>query len=121
MRSPDGWEYPRGDMLLSSDEIRSLMRAEHGDPFAVLGPHASAEGLWVRALLPGARAVGVVHAASGDPLAMLERQGDSDLFAALVPAARVCARLSTAVRLATSPRACPPMPSATTKTGSCAR
>jgi 1,4-alpha-glucan branching enzyme len=74
-------------MQLPETEIQALMRAEHGDPFAVLGPHQSSEGLWVRALLPGAREVGVVHAASGDPLAVLERQGRSDLFAALVPAA----------------------------------
>ncbi|MBS0453385.1 MAG: 1,4-alpha-glucan branching protein GlgB [Proteobacteria bacterium] len=63
------------------------MRAEHGDPFSVLGPHRNAEGLWVRALLPGARSVAVVQASSGWPLAELERQGTSDLFAALVPAA----------------------------------
>ncbi|MBS0343942.1 MAG: 1,4-alpha-glucan branching protein GlgB, partial [Proteobacteria bacterium] len=63
------------------------MRAEHGDPFGVLGPHRDAEGLWVRALLPGARSVAVVQASSGWPLAELERQGQSDLFAALVPAA----------------------------------
>ena len=74
-------------MQLPDSEILALMRAEHGDPFAVLGPHESSEGLWVRALLPGAREVGVMHAASGDALAVLERQGDSDLFAALVPAA----------------------------------
>lgn len=72
---------------LPDSELRALMRAEHGDPFAVLGPHERPEGLGVRALLPGAQAVGVVHAGSGDPLAMLQRQGDSDLFSALVPAA----------------------------------
>ncbi|HYN64669.1 MAG TPA: 1,4-alpha-glucan branching enzyme, partial [Candidatus Limnocylindrales bacterium] len=74
-------------MLLPESDIHALMRAEHGDPFSVLGPHESSEGLWVRALLPGAREVGVVHSASGDALAVLARQGDSDLFAALVPAA----------------------------------
>ena len=74
-------------MPLPESEIRTLVRAEHGDPFAVLGPHRDAEGLWVRALLPGARSVAVVQASSGWPLAELERQGDSDLFAALVPAA----------------------------------
>ena len=74
-------------MPLPESEIRALMRAEHGDPFAVLGPHRHADGLWVRTLLPGARSVAVVHAGSGWPLAQLERQGDSDVFAALVPAA----------------------------------
>jgi len=74
-------------MHLPEAEVHALMRAEHGDPFAVLGPHETPEGLVVRVLMPGARQVGVVHAASGDPLAVLQRQGDSDLFAALVPAA----------------------------------
>ncbi len=72
--------------MLPEAEVRALMRAEHGDPFAVLGPHRTDEGLWVRALLPGARSVAVLHSGSGWPLARLDRQGDSDLFAALVPA-----------------------------------
>ena len=67
-------------------EIRALMRAEHGDPFAVLGPHQTEEGLRVRALLPGAKSVTVMQSESGWPLAELDRQGDSDLFAGLVPA-----------------------------------
>ena len=72
---------------LPDSEIHALMRAEHGDPFAVLGPHETAEGLEVRALLPGAQAVAVMHASSGWPLATLERVPGSDLFAGLVPAA----------------------------------
>ena len=74
-------------MTLSESTLRALMRAEHGDPFSVLGPHQETDGLHVRALLPGARAVTVLQAAAGWPLAQLERQGDSALFAALVPAA----------------------------------
>ncbi|MFM9709709.1 GlgB N-terminal domain-containing protein, partial [Streptomyces galilaeus] len=41
-------------MHLPEREVRALMRAEHGDPFAVLGPHQTRDGLQVRALLPGA-------------------------------------------------------------------
>ena len=67
--------------MLPDAEVRALMRAEHGDPFAVLGPHDSDDGLWVRALLPGAQAVAVMHSGSGWPLAELDRQGGSDLFA----------------------------------------
>ncbi len=73
--------------LLPDSEINALMRAEHGDPFAVLGPHETSAGLTIRALLPGARSVTAVHARSGDPLAVLARQGETDLFSALVPAA----------------------------------
>lgn len=74
-------------MPLSEDDIQALLRAEHGEPFGVLGPHETPEGLSVRALLPGARSVGVIHAGSGDALAMLQRHGDADFFSALVPAA----------------------------------
>lgn len=67
-------------------EVGALMRAEHGDPFAVLGPHQTDEGLEIRALLPGAKFVTVMQSGSGWPLAELVRQGGSDLFAGLVPA-----------------------------------
>ncbi|MGJ7495118.1 1,4-alpha-glucan branching protein GlgB [Variovorax sp. RT4R15] len=70
---------------LPDSEIQALMRAEHGDPFAVLGPHKTADGLEVRALLPGAQAVAVMHGGSGWPLAILERVPGTDLFAGLVP------------------------------------
>lgn len=72
--------------MLPDAEVRSLMRAEHGDPFAVLGPHQTDEGLRVRALLPGAKSVTVMQSESGWPLAELDRQGGSELFAGLVPA-----------------------------------
>lgn len=67
-------------------EIHALLRAEHGDPFAVLGPHQTAGGLEVRVLLPGASAVAVMHAGSGWPLATLERAPGTDFFSGLVPA-----------------------------------
>jgi 1,4-alpha-glucan branching enzyme len=43
--------------MLTQAEITALVHAEHDDPFAVLGPHVSPDGLWVRALLPGAESV----------------------------------------------------------------
>ena len=45
---------------LPEAEVHALMRAEHGDPFGVLGPHETARGLVVRALLPGAQGVTVL-------------------------------------------------------------
>ena len=71
---------------LPASEIQALVRAEHGDPFAVLGPHETPAGLEVRVLLPGAQGVAVMHAGSGWPLAMLERVPGTDFFAGLVPA-----------------------------------
>ena len=46
---------------LRPDAINSIVAGQHGDPFAVLGPHATRDGtLSVRVLRPGARSVAVV-------------------------------------------------------------
>ena len=46
---------------LRSDAIDSIVAGQHGDPFAVLGPHPGRDGkASVRAFLPGARSVAVV-------------------------------------------------------------
>ena len=48
-------------MSLTPEAIQTLVTGEHGDPFAVLGPHASRDGsVTVRAFLPGAGEVAVV-------------------------------------------------------------
>jgi 1,4-alpha-glucan branching enzyme len=50
---------------VSGEDIAALVRGEHGDPFAVLGPHAGPGGTEVRAFLPGA--LGVWLLADGRP------------------------------------------------------
>jgi 1,4-alpha-glucan branching enzyme len=47
-------------MSLSRETVQALVTGEHGDPFAVLGPHAAADGVIVRVFLPGAVEVSVV-------------------------------------------------------------
>jgi len=47
-------------MNLSRETVQALVTGEHGDPFAVLGPHAAADGVIVRAFLPRAVEVSVV-------------------------------------------------------------
>ncbi len=70
-------------MNFDENSIYTLMHGDHGDPFAVLGPHAE-DGAWiVRALLPGAVSVEIVQGTT--ILAGLARQGDSDVFAGSVP------------------------------------
>ncbi len=62
------------------DAIEAMMRAEHGDPFAVLGPHEVGEGQWeVRAVLPEARAATVVI---GDTRVPMERRHPAGFFVA---------------------------------------
>jgi 1,4-alpha-glucan branching enzyme len=51
-------------MSLSRETVEALVKGEHGDPFAVLGPHAVSDGVVVRAFLPGAVELSVVDGGS---------------------------------------------------------
>ena len=58
---------------LRSDTINSIVAGQHGDPFAVLGPHPERGGkVSVRTFLPGARSVAVVLP-DGAPTALRSR------------------------------------------------
>ena len=62
------------------DAVEAMMRAEHGDPFSVLGPHETAEGQWeIRAVLPEARAATVVI---GETRVPMERRHPAGFFVA---------------------------------------
>jgi len=60
--------------------IEALVRAEHGDPFSVLGPHELAHGIIIRAYLPGALGVELIHSVSGEVLGALEQSSVPGLF-----------------------------------------
>ena len=52
--------------MLKKAEVLALCRAEHGDPFGVLGMHGDSKGrVWLRTLQPGANAVFAIDATSG--------------------------------------------------------
>ena len=58
--------------MLRAVDVRALVGASHGDPFAVLGLHADDKGaLWLRTMLPGATSVAVVDAKTGKRVAAL--------------------------------------------------
>jgi 1,4-alpha-glucan branching enzyme len=68
-------------MKLPLAEARALCEGRHGDPFAVLGPHARGDGAtWVRAFLPHAATVTVLCGAHAWPLASRADEGLHDLF-----------------------------------------
>ena len=68
--------YNRG-VSIPPAAVRALVTGEHGDPFAVLGPHAEADGsLVIRAFLPGARGVQVLPREGGDPIPMRRAHAD---------------------------------------------
>jgi 1,4-alpha-glucan branching enzyme len=54
--------------MLQTADIEALRGGRHGDPFAVLGPHAYGAVVQVRCFLPGAAAVQVVAGARAWPL-----------------------------------------------------
>ena len=68
-------------------EIReAIASGRHGDPFAVLGPHASKEGLWLRVFMPQAEAVSVIR--RGEPSASsiaMTKTHQEGLFAVFLP------------------------------------
>ena len=61
--------------------IEAIRDARHGDPFAVLGPHAVEGGTAVRAFLPGADAVEAIARATGLSLGTLERVDPAGFWA----------------------------------------
>jgi 1,4-alpha-glucan branching enzyme len=75
--------------MLAEEDAAALAEARHPDPFAVLGMHEEAAGtLWVRVLLPGARAVEVLDTRSGRRVAALGQRGEAGLFEAPLPRRR---------------------------------
>jgi len=69
--------------VLASAAIAAIVRGEHGDPFAILGPHAEAEGdvISIRAFVPQASRVVAIDAADGSVVADLPRIDEAGFFA----------------------------------------
>ena len=63
------------------NHLQGLQRAEHGDPFAFLGPHPEGDGWRVRAWLPGAFACELLGR-EGEFLAAMQQRDASGLFSA---------------------------------------
>ena len=78
-KTPAGWR-------LTEDEVAAIAEARHGDPFAVLGPHAVKDGLAIRAFAPDAASL-EVRAPGGELIAALERRGPDGVFEGLVEGA----------------------------------
>ncbi|WP_047395617.1 1,4-alpha-glucan branching protein GlgB [Chitinibacter sp. ZOR0017] len=72
-------------MSVSPADIDALCQGLHADPFALLGMHTDAEGVWVRAWLPDATACAVVEAKTGRSLVQLAQLDARGFFAGLIP------------------------------------
>jgi 1,4-alpha-glucan branching enzyme len=67
--------------MLAEDQLTALREARHNDPFSVLGMHTGPDdALWVRAMLPGAKAVSVLDAEQGRVVCDLERRHADGFF-----------------------------------------
>ncbi|WP_460141862.1 1,4-alpha-glucan branching protein GlgB [Pseudomonas sp. S2_E01] len=67
--------------LPGSREIDALVRAEHQDPFSILGPHGDgAGGQFIRAYLPDALSVQVLSKETGEELGALQATDRPGLF-----------------------------------------
>ncbi|MHA6493118.1 1,4-alpha-glucan branching protein GlgB [Pseudomonas borbori] len=64
----------------SRADIEALVRATHADPFAILGPHKTEDGVNIRAYLPNALTVELLDASTGESLGMLDQSAAPGLF-----------------------------------------
>jgi len=73
---------------LSSTATKAIVTGGHGDPFSVLGPHASGDAaVTVRAFLPEAREVSVVPCDGSHPAQPLQRTHAAGLWEGALPGA----------------------------------
>jgi 1,4-alpha-glucan branching enzyme len=74
-------------MMLDAHAIRAVVEGEHGDPFAVLGPHreqtSDGAAVAVRAIVPGAATVRVLPADA--PPTLMERLHPAGFFETVLP------------------------------------
>ncbi len=66
------------------DDIKAIVEARHGDPFAVLGPHETQAGVVIRAFVPGGAALDV-ETPDGLKVASLECVHPDGFFEGLAP------------------------------------
>ncbi|MGA7657082.1 MAG: 1,4-alpha-glucan branching protein GlgB [Methylocella sp.] len=60
---------------IDDDTVQALLAARHADPFAVLGPHETQNGVVIRALVPDAESVMVVPGDGSGDISLISRGG----------------------------------------------
>src|SRR4029077_9158519 len=66
-------------------QIAAIVEARHSDPFSFLGMHKTPDGIYVRAMLPGAQDMWVVESASGEVVAKALQIHRDGFFVATIP------------------------------------
>lgn len=77
-----------GTFQIAAVDAQALVRAEHGNPFAILGPHGEGDGRVVRTYQPNALAVELVDGDSGEVLCQMEQPQIPGLFVGQLPPGR---------------------------------
>lgn len=72
---------------MNQNRVQRLQRAEDGDPFSFLGPHAQGDETLVRVWLPGADAVELL-ASDGSPMGRMHCSDPQGLFELQLPQAQ---------------------------------
>ena len=72
-------------MTVTSDDIERLVRAEHWDPFALLGPQPAGDGTVVRVFLPEAAKVVLLPDGTGERAIVMRPAHDAGLYEARLP------------------------------------
>jgi 1,4-alpha-glucan branching enzyme len=70
---------------LDPGAVEALLRGDHSDPFALLGPHEQGGGLVVRTFQPQAERAWLLEDGKSRPLAELSREHPDGLFAVMLP------------------------------------
>ncbi len=77
-----GWHASDARWRAEEAEIAALVGARHADPFALLGPHVTDQGLVIRAFVPGASALQALI--DGQGVVLAQRHADG-FFEGLLP------------------------------------
>ena len=74
---------PKESLMSYAKDIELICSARHGDPFAVLGPHASGKGkVAIRGFFPTAQSIHVLERSSGDLLGSMKKVHPDGFFEA---------------------------------------
>jgi len=72
---------PKLTAMPASKDVEALVRAEHHDPFSILGPHDDEQGgQFIRAFLPEALSVQLLSRDTGEPIGSLDATQVPGLF-----------------------------------------
>ncbi|SDS82186.1 1,4-alpha-glucan branching enzyme [Halopseudomonas xinjiangensis] len=80
-----GQTIEHNGLQIAAVDAQALVRAEHTNPFSILGPHEDGEGLIIRTYQPNAIRVELLSAETGESLGEMDQPQVPGLFVARLP------------------------------------